>query len=105
MFFQSEYVTSTFSQPIGADQDVETFYVQGSWMLNGGVKTYKPGTGVFGSPKVGENGLWELTARYDQIENKDVFGMKVRPSVWQDRLFEFGCAVHGDDCACASSRT
>ena len=72
LFFQSEYVTSSFGQPIGADQDVETFYVQGSWMLNGGVKTYKPGTGVFGSPKVGEDGLWELTARYDHIENKDL---------------------------------
>jgi phosphate-selective porin OprO/OprP len=72
LFVQSEYVTSTFGQPIGPDQDVETFYVQGSWMLNGGVKTYKPGTGVFGSPKVGEDGLWELTARYDHIENQDL---------------------------------
>ena len=72
LFFQSEYVTSSFGQPIGPDQDVETFYVQGSWMLNGGQKVYKPGTGVFGSPKVGADGLWELTARYDHIENSDL---------------------------------
>ena len=72
LFFQSEYVGSTFNQPLGADQDVETYYVQGSWMLNGGRKVYKPGTGVFGSPKVVDVGLWELTARYDHIENSDL---------------------------------
>ena len=71
-FFQSEYVRSTFEQPTTADQDVTTWYVQGSWILNGGHKPYKPATGVFGSPKVGENGLWELTARYDTIENEDI---------------------------------
>lgn len=71
-FFQSEYVRSTFEQPTTADQDVTTWYVQGSWMLNGGHKPYKSATGVFGSPKVGENGLWELTARYDTIENEDI---------------------------------
>lgn len=71
-FFQSEYVQSTFEQPTTADQDVTTWYVQGSWILNGGHKPYKPATGFFGSPKVGENGLWELTARYDTIENEDI---------------------------------
>ncbi len=71
-FFQSEYVQSTFEQPSGGDQDVNTWYVQGSWLLNGGHKAYKPATGVFGSPKVGDEGLWELTARYDTIENKDI---------------------------------
>jgi len=76
VFFQSEYANAAFGQPLGADQDVETFYVQGSLMLNGGRKVYKAGNGVFGSPKVGENGLWELTARYDQIENKDIAGLE-----------------------------
>ncbi len=72
-FFQGEYVQSTFEQPFRApDQDVVTWYLQGSWMLNGGHKPYKSATGFFGSPKVGENGLWELTARYDTIENKDI---------------------------------
>ena len=72
-FFQGEYVQSTFEQPYRtADQDVATWYLQGSWILNGGHKPYKAATGVFGSPKVGENGLWELTARYDTIENKDI---------------------------------
>lgn len=76
VFFQSEYANASFGQPLGPDQDVETFYVQGSVMLNGGRKVYKAGNGVFGSPKVGEAGLWELTARYDQIENKDVAGLE-----------------------------
>lgn len=72
LFFQSEYANASFGQPLGPDQDVETYYVQGSWMLNGGQKVYKAGTGVFGSPKVGADGLWELTARYDHIENQDL---------------------------------
>jgi phosphate-selective porin OprO/OprP len=71
LFFQGEYVNATFGQPIGGDQDVSTWYLQGSWLINGGHKVYKAPTGVFGSPKV-DKGLWELTARYDTIENKDI---------------------------------
>lgn len=71
-FFQGEYVQAQFDQPTTADQDVTTWYLQGSWMLNGGHKPYKGATGVFGSPKVGDTGLWELTARYDTIENEDI---------------------------------
>lgn len=77
LFFQSEYAKATFGRPLGGDQDVESYYVMGSWMLNGGRKVYKAGNGVFGSPKVGDTGLWELTARYDSIENKDVDGLEV----------------------------
>jgi phosphate-selective porin OprO/OprP len=46
-------------------------------MLNGGHKPYKAGNGVFGSPKATDKGLWELTARYDTIENKDIAGLDV----------------------------
>lgn len=77
LFFQSEYARATFERPLGRDQDVDTWYVMGSWILNGGHKAYKPATGVFGSPKVADKGLWELTARYDTIENKDIVGMEV----------------------------
>lgn len=69
-FFQAEYADATFGQPLGADQDVKSYYVQGSFMLNGGHKAYKSGTGVFASPKVVDKGLWELTARYDYAENE-----------------------------------
>ncbi len=72
-FFQGEYVQSTYEQPFRTpDQDVTTWYLQGSWILNGGHKAYKPATGVFASPKVGDKGLWELTARYDTIENESI---------------------------------
>jgi phosphate-selective porin OprO and OprP len=76
MFFQSEYALATFGAPLGRDQDVTTFYVQGSWLLTGEHKPYKAATGVFGSPKV-DGGAWELTARYDTIENEDVRGLEV----------------------------
>lgn len=76
MFFQSEYAMATFGAPLGRDQDVKTFYVQGSWLLTGEHKPYKAATGVFGSPKV-DGGAWELTARYDTIENEDVPGLEV----------------------------
>ncbi len=72
MFFQSEYANATFNRPRGGAQDVDTFYVMGSWMLTGEHKPYKSGNGFFGAPKVGDKGAWELTARYDSIENKDV---------------------------------
>lgn len=77
LFFQTEYANATFGQPIGPDQDVATWYVQGSWLLNGGHKAYKPSNGIFASPKVADKGLWELTARYDTIENKDVRDLDV----------------------------
>ena len=69
-FFQAEYADASFGQPLGADQDVTSYYVQGSFMLNGGHKPYKGATGVFGSPKVADKGLWELTGRYDYAENE-----------------------------------
>ena len=72
VFFQGEYANASFGQPIGPDQDVASWYLQGSWHLNGGHKPYKSGTGVFGSAAAADRGLWELTARYDSIENKDV---------------------------------
>jgi phosphate-selective porin OprO/OprP len=71
-FIQSEYALGGFGQANGSTQDVETYYVQGSWMLNGGKKAYKAVTGVFGSPTVAGKGLWELTARWDTMENKDL---------------------------------
>ena len=75
-FFQSEYANATFNAPLGRDSEVETYYVMGSYMLNGGHRVYKPATGVFGAPKVTDKRLWELTARYDSIENKDVAGLE-----------------------------
>lgn len=78
LFFQTEYANATFERPLGGDQDVDTFYVMGSWMITGEHKPYKAGNGVFGSAKPkGAGGAWELTARYDTIENKDVNNLGV----------------------------
>lgn len=81
LFLQSEYARASYGQATGSSQDVDAFYLQGSLMLNGGRKAYKAATGVFGSPKVGEAGLWELTARYEVMENKDVSAMKTTAAV------------------------
>ena len=76
-FVQSEYARASFGQVNGTSQDVDAFYVQGSFMLNGGLKVYKGATGVFGSPVVpADKGLWELVARYDVMENKDLLDTK-----------------------------
>jgi len=80
LFFQGEYANARFGQPLGGDQDVAAWYLQGSWLLNGGHKVYKSGTGVFGSPRV-DRGLWELTARYDTIENEDVADRKASSAI------------------------
>ena len=72
LFFQGEYVNATFGQPLGRDQDVVTWYLQGSWLINGGHRGYKSATGVFAAPRVTDKGLWELVARYDTIENRDI---------------------------------
>jgi phosphate-selective porin OprO/OprP len=71
LFLQGEYATADFERPIGGDHEVETWYVQGAWII-GGHRAYKPATGVFGAPKYVDKGIWELTARYDVIENEDI---------------------------------
>ena len=74
LFFQGEYVRAAFDQAQGGNHDVVTWYLQGSWLVNGGHRGYKAATGVFASPRVQSQGLWELAARYDSIENRDLAG-------------------------------
>lgn len=76
---QGEYAKAAFKDTITAvpnpDQDVNTYYVQASYMLTDHVKPYDFKKGVFKSPKVdGEEGALELKARFDTIENKDISG-------------------------------
>jgi phosphate-selective porin OprO and OprP len=86
-FVQAEYANSTLGEAAGAglaDEDVTTYYVQGSFFLTGETKPYKKDRGTFGSPKpIGEAGAWELTARYDFIENADRLGATGKPEVTQ----------------------
>ncbi|WP_105104366.1 OprO/OprP family phosphate-selective porin [Microbulbifer pacificus] len=57
------------------DQTIHTWYIQGSWMLTGEHKTYSKKRGAFSSAKPSGDGLWggawELTFRYDTMENRD----------------------------------
>ena len=63
-----------------ADQDVHTWYVQGSWMITGEHKSYSEKRGAFSSAKPAGTGLWggawELTARYDTMENRDIHNLQ-----------------------------
>jgi phosphate-selective porin OprO and OprP len=69
-FLQSEFARARFGQPLGSAQEVDTWYLMGSWLIGADRRPYKAGNGVFGTPKA--SGAWELTARYDSIENKDL---------------------------------
>lgn len=66
---QSEYHVVTLSQPAGDDTDLSASYIQVSWLLNGEVKPYDVGKGVFKSPKPASGlGAWELKLRHDLID-------------------------------------
>ncbi|GAB2900115.1 OprO/OprP family phosphate-selective porin [Microbulbifer echini] len=60
------------------DQSVHSWYITGSWAITGQHKPYDEKSGVFRSikPRPPE-GAFEVTARYDTIENKDIPNMKV----------------------------
>ncbi|MDX9740889.1 MAG: porin [Gammaproteobacteria bacterium] len=77
-YAQAEYAMASFGGgDAGPDQDVTSWYLMGSWMLTGETKPYNGSNGVFRSVKPKkESGAWELTARYDFIENDDVNGVE-----------------------------
>jgi phosphate-selective porin OprO and OprP len=80
LFLQGELAQATFEDAggVGVDQDVQTYYVQAAFLLTGETRPYKTDRGTFGAPKpVSESGAWELKARYDTIENKDVTDLEV----------------------------
>ncbi|GAB2518148.1 hypothetical protein GCM10008940_20930 [Microbulbifer agarilyticus] len=62
------------------DQHVRTWYIQGSWMITGEHKTYNEKRGAFNSAKPSGKGLWggawELTARYDTMQNRDIYKLE-----------------------------
>lgn len=76
VFVQGEYAHAQFGQPIGNSHKVDTWYVQGSWLINGTRKPYKTATGVFGSAAVSGSGQWELTARHDSIQHKSAHNLE-----------------------------
>ncbi len=75
---QAEYATSTYSEAAGVaegedDADLNSWYVQATWMITGETKPYDIKKGVFKSPKpIAPTGAWEAKIRYDFIELKEV---------------------------------
>ncbi len=70
---QGEYAMATFAQEVGDDIDVNTYYVQATYLLTGETRPYDVKKGVFKSPKPkSEIGAWELKVRYDFIDNENV---------------------------------
>ena len=74
---QAEYAQSDLdathgTAPNPVDSEVVAYYLQGSWFVTGESKSYKKDRGAFGSPKpAGAGGAWEVTARYEVMENSD----------------------------------
>lgn len=66
-FVQAEYARAAYENDVD-DADVDTFYVQTSYLLGGASKRYDVKKGVFKSPSV-KSGTTELKARYDHIGN------------------------------------
>jgi len=52
-------------------EDVDAFYVQGSYILTGESKRYNAKKGLFSSPNVKDKGVIELKARFEQTKNRD----------------------------------
>jgi phosphate-selective porin OprO/OprP len=81
-YVQSEYVKATFENDAASDEDVTTYYIQGSWLLTGESKPYDAKKGVFKSPKpAGDKGAWEAKAKYDVIKNDDVSNLEVNQAI------------------------
>ena len=52
-------------------EEVDAFYVQGSYILTGERKRYNAKKGIFLSPEVKNRGVIELKARFEQSKNRD----------------------------------
>lgn len=104
-YAQGEYAAASFAQDLGGDLDVDTFYVQATYLITGETKPYDIKKGVFKSVKPQRPiGAWEAKLRYDLIETSGlaadrevsqwIVGLNwfVNPSVRM--MFEY---IHGDD--------
>ncbi|WP_420465364.1 OprO/OprP family phosphate-selective porin [Panacagrimonas sp.] len=104
-YAQGEYASARFAQDSGGDLDVDTYYVQATYLITGEIKPYDIDKGVFKSVKPKRPiGAWEAKLRYDAIEtdgldadrevSQFIVGLNwfVNPSVRM--MFEY---IRGDD--------
>lgn len=74
--WQSEWQRASIAGAAG-DARFGTGYAQLGYLF-GGVRAYDAAEGIFDSPEDVGGGLWELVARVDRIERRDVGGVAVR---------------------------
>ena len=85
-------------------QDVSTYYVQGSYMLTDHYKPYDFKKGVFKSPKIsGGEGAIELRARFDVIQNKDFLSVSDVTSASASSASPIACGSSGGSAATSSA--
>ena len=68
------------------DQNLYSWYLQGSWMITGEHKPYNRKKGVFQSahPNAAKdwlNGAWEIALRYDTAENRHIHGLQASSGI------------------------
>lgn len=72
IYGQAEYAIATFAEDTD-DEEVNTYYVQLSYLITGESKPYDIKKGVFKSPKPkNASGAWEAKVRYDFADAKEV---------------------------------
>lgn len=76
LYAQAELARTTHDRVSAAgaslpSEDVDVFYVQGSYILTGESKRYNAKKGLFLSPNVKDSGVIELKARFEQTKNRD----------------------------------
>ncbi len=76
LYAQAELARTTHDRVSAAgaslpSEDVDAFYVQGSYILTGESKRYNAKKGLFLSPTVKDSGVIELKARFEQTKNRD----------------------------------
>ncbi len=69
LFVQAEYAMASFASDTAGDTDVDSGYVQASYVFGSSGKRYDVKKGVFKSPGVKDAGVWEAKFRYDFIKN------------------------------------
>jgi phosphate-selective porin OprO/OprP len=79
---QSEWVYASLDPRIGGSEDVDSYYIQGSYFLTGEHRPYKQSSGAFSRVHPHSNflseergwGAWELALRYGNVDVSEIPG-------------------------------
>jgi phosphate-selective porin OprO and OprP len=69
---QGEYMASEVDRT-GANPDAmfDGYYVQAGYFLTGERRSYSNSSGVFGGPRLGDSGAWEIVGRFSSLDLND----------------------------------